>query len=334
MSARFWRGALLGMLSAALLLVAGCASIGLGRQDPRDQLAADEAMPRFWHVTGGAGASLYLLGSVHLGPLGGWLYPRQIEEAFAGSNALVVELDPREVTPMRQQALVTRYGMLRPSESLDDYLAPDTLALLNEHLSRSRLPRAAVLRMQPWMVGNMLVVEAGQRAGYSARGGVDQGFLERVGRRDIVPLETAEYQMSLMSSLSPKVQELALLDTLSRYDAIEDYLKAMVRAWQVGNDDALENLLFESKQDRSGLEPFFERLIFRRNLEMAARLEVLLRAEHHAGESVFVIIGAGHLLGDRGIRKLLEDEGFWVDEVELEPPQRMELAGDERAVHP
>jgi uncharacterized protein YbaP (TraB family) len=335
MSARFWRGVLLLVVGLALqLLGGGCAWTGLGEPDPRDQLERNEAMPRFWHASGSTGADLYLLGSIHLGPVNGWRYPLQIDEAFARSSALVVELDPRNVTPLVQQALVARYGMLTPSESLSDYLSTETLALLDQHLAKSRLPRAAILRMQPWMVGNMLVVEAGQRAGYTPRGGVDQGFLDRSGERSIVPLETAEYQMALMAGLSREVQELALLDTLNRFDSIEDYLTTMVRAWQVGDDKALEKLLFESQGDREGLEPFLEQLIYRRNHEMSARLAVLLRAEQHAGESVFVVIGAGHLIGKRGVRKLLESEGFKIEEVELDSPRRIELAGDDRAIHP
>jgi hypothetical protein len=140
--------------------------------------------------------------------------------------------------------------------------------------------------------------------------------------------------MSLMANLSPEVQEAALLDTLSRFDAIEDYLKGMLRAWQVGDDRALESLLFEEAEDRKALEPFFDRLIYRRNYEMAARLTVLLRAEQHADESVFVVIGAGHLIGERGVRELLEEEGFVLEEIALEPPQRIELAGEENAVGP
>lgn len=330
------RDARLVVLALILVLqvASGCAALGLGGPDPRDRLAPDEAMPSFWHVTGGTGAELYLLGSVHMGPATGWIYAPQIDAAFARSSAVVVELDPRDISAPLQQALVARYGMLTPTERLSDYLSPETLALLEQQLARSGLPRETMMRMQPWMLGNVLVLEAARRAGYSPSAGVDLGFLARAGSKGVVALESAEYQMSLLSRMSPEVQELTLLDTLNRGDAIEDYIVAMVEAWRKGDEKALEELLFESYEDDPAFAPFFEQLFFRRNYEMTARLEVLLRAEQHAGESVFAIVGAGHLLGDRSIRALLHDDGFEIEEVELDPPRPIELAGEDRAPAP
>ena len=46
----------------------------------------------------------------------------------------------------------------------------------------------------------------------------------------------------------------------------------------------------------------YEALFYRRNVDMARKIEDLLKT----GEIQFVVVGAGHLVGDRGIVELLE----------------------------
>jgi hypothetical protein len=60
------------------------------------------------------------------------------------------------------------------------------------------------------------------------------------------------------------------------------------------------------------LAVYFEQLIFGRNESMTQRLASLARD----GKLRFVVVGAGHMVGERGIPALLRDYGFRLDEVE------------------
>lgn len=319
----------LALLAAA---TSGCASRG-GALASLDELGADRAMPLFWRVESTRGATLYLLGSVHLGPPGGWSYPPAVEQAFEDASALVVEVDPDELDERTRQLLLARYGMLSPGRRLQDLVSPGTWAALQRQVARSDLPAAMVDHMQPWLITNLLVLEATQRLGWSPVGGVDVGFMRRAGERSIVALESAELQMALFAALPPDVQELVLRDTLGRFDDVGDYVSRLVEVWRVGDEAALEAFVFESYHADPAFAPFFEALIFRRNHEMAARLRVLLDAEQHRGETVFVTVGAGHLVGPQGIPEILADLGYPVVQLGRDDLLRERETGGFVAVH-
>lgn len=307
----------------------GCAT-RQGALASLDELGANGAMPLFWRVDASRGATLYVLGSVHLGPADGWQFPPAIHRAFEHANAIAVEVDPTEMHQQAQQMLVARYGMLPPGVSLEQLLSPETWAILQQRAEQAGLPLDAVERMQPWLVTNLLLVAASRQLGWSPRGGVDATFIGAAGDRSIVSLESAEFQLSLLAGLPPEIQELSLRDTLGRFDDVSDYLTHLVGAWRVGDEDALEAFFFESYEEDPAFEPFFEILIFRRNQSMAERLRVLLDAEQHDGESVFVVIGAGHVIGPQGVPAILAGWGYPVTRLsrdELESP----LSGDSHA---
>ena len=88
---------------------------------------------------------------------------------------------------------------------------------------------------------------------------------------------------------------------------IGGYLARMVGAWQDGDDAALQTLMYEGS-DREAVAPLFATLIDARNLEMADRLETLM-AEPGV---LFVSVGGGHLVGERGIPAELAARGWRV----------------------
>ena len=298
----------IGLLAAAL---PGCALRG-GALAGLDELAEGEALPPFFQVESREGASLSLLGSLHLGPPGGWALPPAVERAFDASSALVVEIDPEELAGTQLQILIARYGMLPPGTSLRERISPEAWTFVVEHAERAGLPLDAIERMQPWLIANLFVTDATRRLGYTARGGVDVAFVERAGERSVVPLESAEYQLSLLAGLPNELQELVLLDSVGRFEDVDDYLRELVALWRVGDLPGLEEIFFADAETDGVHRAFVELVILRRNREMAERLRVLLDAAQHKGEQVFVVVGAGHLLGDRGIPAILEGWGYRV----------------------
>ena len=301
----------IGLLAGAL---PGCALRGGALTDLED-LGEGETLPPFWRVESPRGASLSLLGAVHFGPPGGWVFPPAVERAFDDSSALVVEIDPSEVAGTHLQVLIARYGMLAPGTTLRDRVSPEAFAFVVEHAERANLPLDAIERMQPWLVANLLVTDSTRRLGYTSRSGVDVDFTERAGERSVVALESAEYQLSLLAGLPDELQELVLLDSVGRFEDVDDYLRKLIGLWRVGDVPGLEAIFFEDAEADGVHRAFVELVILRRNLEMAERLRVLLDAEQHHGEDVFAVIGAGHLVGERGIPAILEGWGYRVTRI-------------------
>jgi len=60
-----------------------------------------------------------------------------------------------------------------------------------------------------------------------------------------------------------------------------------------------------------GMEKYENILVNYRNANWVKQLKVIMK-----NESVFIAVGAGHLLGEKGLIKLLKAEGYVVEPVE------------------
>lgn len=308
-------------LLLALLAVFGTACATTPARDVPVSAPQPAAVARplafLWEVTrpGAPDKPLYLTGSVHLGKPGQFVFPPSLEAALARSQALVVELDPDKASPRESQRLVMSLGILSPPDSLSAHLSPETRALLPEAIQRVGLPAAAVERMRPWLLSITLSVLEMQKAGYSEAGGIDRLLLARArGGKTIVELETLDSQMRMLAGFSDELQDLMLRDQLENSALTSVSMAQVATAWEGGNPDALAKVLFENKNDPV-YGPFYEALFFKRNQEMADKMAAMLdKPETH-----FVVVGAGHLVGERGILDLLTRKGFQVRQLPREP---------------
>lgn len=308
---RSWRAWIPLLLALSLL---GCAGLS-GSSHSIEGMGERETRPLFWHVEGKGGANLYVLGSIHIGPRRGWIYPETVTEAFNQAQALVVETDPKEVSPEIISQMIQIYGQLPPGTYLRSLLSEHAWNLLMDQVQHSSLRISMVNRMRPWLLSELLTLEEIRKAGYVAQGGVEAEFVARAGNRSIVPLESAQMQIVNLANLPIPIQEMALLDTLKQMEHSPDHLEKLVNAWRLGDEKGLDDLIFGNLRSDKAFEPYFEVMLFQRNRAMQAQLEVLLNAHQHANESVFVSLGVAHLVGDKGICQHLEDNGYDVTRI-------------------
>ncbi len=117
--------------------------------------------------------------------------------------------------------------------------------------------------------------------------------------------------MRLFASLPLELQEKMLLDQKMRIDDFLVETTDLISAWERGDDAALEEILFRAMRDAPELEIFYERVMFDRNERMAELLTELGRDARLR----FVVVGAAHLVGERGIPSLLASRGFELEKV-------------------
>ena len=255
---------------------------------------------------------LYLFGSVHVGSDRVPAFTAEIEAAYARSDELVVELDVSGTARRRiAESMATRV-LLDPPNKLQDVLTAQTLRLLVAYLEQREFPFAAIEGMKPWYVTNLLVAMEIQAAGYAPEFGVDNHFVERSrGAIPVVALETAEQQIDLLDALPLAIQDIMLRDALDRSAHFSAATEEIMEAWQRGDEQLLEALVFQPVEQDSDFEAFYEAIFFQRNEAMSERLAALARD----GKTRFAVLGTGHLLGPRGIPALLCVAGFEVERV-------------------
>jgi uncharacterized protein YbaP (TraB family) len=302
------------LLRIALLALLGgmsaCTQIPAAQEEtPRT------ATPLFWRATSPEGRVAYLLGSIHVGPAGGWTYPQTIEAAFSEATDLYVEFDARAFTELAQATLLAQYGALPPGVHLRDRLAPPLYAELVTALEASQFYEEDVGRLRPWMIANMLSLEAAIKVGLSPAYGVDSGLLARSQGKRVIELESAELQFAALADIDEEAESEALAETLALGEQRGENATALADAWSKGDETHLTHLLYEGLDDSPASRRMFEAMVFSRNEGMAARvLSEITQADPAARH--FVVVGAAHFVGERNIRDLLEAEGYRVERVD------------------
>ena len=248
---------------------------------------------------------VHFLGSVHVARAE--LYPLdpRIESAFAASDVLVLELEMNQATQMQAAQRMLELGTLPPGVKLQNVVKPETWQLLQQAEQRRGLNLFGLRGFQPWFVALALTTQALEKEGYSADQGIDEHFRQAAeGHQRIEALETVEEQMSLFTGLDKDAGELLLRQTLDEIDHYGEELDASFVLWKTGNAARLDELLLGPL--RSGYPSLFETLFAERNQRMLDRLTKLAEKPGR----YFVVVGAGHLVGARGIVDLLHQRGI------------------------
>lgn len=251
------------------------------------------------------GATVYLLGSMHLATPD--LYPLRgtIMQAFEASDKLVVELD---IGGGKQMAITQRMlerGAYPPGKTLRDDLTPSTYDALSRRLQANGMPAELMLGMKPGLVITTLSTIEMMKLGLNPEQGVDRFFLERArGSKPIVELETVDRQLDVL--LDTTQPELLVKQTLGQLEELERLLAEMITSWKRGDAAALQKLVIDDElRAHPEFRDLHRRMFDDRNREMADKI----LAMQERGGVYFVVVGAGHLLGDQGIVELLKDRG-------------------------
>lgn len=273
------------------------------------QLTTKEDKSFLWRTEAGS-STIYILGSIHGAKKEMYPLKKNIEDAFEKADTLVVEMNISQQDSAKQQRALRQLGLYTQGETLSENLSPKTYAMAQEELQKAGIPIESVDHFKPWFISLTLAGAKLQSLGFDPNYGIDKYFLDKaIGGKRILEFETFEYQMSLFDSLSERHQDLFLLYTVMDLNVLETQLKALVEGWTQGNAAALESLLSKSLIEYPELLPIYETLLYERNRNMLTYIETFLHTEN----TYFVVVGAGHLVGKKGIIALLREKGYVVE---------------------
>lgn len=292
-------------LSVCALIVFGCSS-----QHQTRSVSDVEQTPLFlWKVTHpnvGPG-TVYLLGTIHIRAEADSSIDRAIVEAFSLSDALVVEADVTSAKERELLELMQKIGLLKKGDSISNHISKETYDRLQATLNSLGLSKKMLDPMQPWLANMVLVLANNELHGYTAHYGVDQYLINYAETRQIpiIFLETLEEQIHIFAGFTPKDQEFLLLETLNSLRENSNHATMLQRAYKHGDDNQLEKLIFSNKVDQPKLTGFFEAIFFERNDKMIPKI---MRMCARKGTRL-VAVGAGHLVGEKGLVRRLQSEG-------------------------
>jgi uncharacterized protein YbaP (TraB family) len=270
--------------------------------------AAAKGGTSVWKVENrGGGATLYLAGSIHLLAEEDHPLPAAFGSAYESCERLVLEV--KSVGGPEGDVAAFEKGMYGNSGgSIKDDLSAETYEKLTAFLADAGLPTGAMDGFRPWMAAMTLSLTEIMKLGCRPDLGVDSFFEGKAleDRKPVSGLETTEFQIGLFAKLDEKMQEQMLLSTIEDMAEIETEFPRLIKAWREGDEKTLRKVMVESMAD---MPEFRAEILDKRNLRWMKDLAEMLDGE----EDVMVVVGAGHLVGRRGLVQMLRKRGYKVE---------------------
>ncbi|WIV19643.1 TraB/GumN family protein [Paenibacillus polygoni] len=260
-----------------------------------------------WEVENN-GNTVYLVGSMHIADDSFYPLRSEYEEAFAEADYLGVEIDISKAVDEEQQKLIANMGMYQDGTTLKDHVSKETYVKLEEILKQNGMEKNALDAYKPWVVETTISTLKTMTAGYEAAAGIDLYFIQKAMERKIpvLELESYESQLGMFDDFSKELQERNLKTALDNFDALNDSVDQMADMWKSGNDE----MLLEFTNSMAVEPEFYKAMLVDRNIGMADKIDGYLKSDKK--EEYFIVVGAGHYLGEHGVIKLLQDKGYTV----------------------
>jgi uncharacterized protein YbaP (TraB family) len=289
------------------LVLAGNAAVAFAAP-PRKIAAPAPSKSMLFRVRApNGGATVYLLGSVHLLSPDAAKLPATIDSAFAKSKVVAFETS-LDTVQMRAQELLGR-ARYPQGTTLRSSVSAATAAHTDSLLRSYGLSLDQVNAFKPWFVSILMSQLVMQKANFKADLGVDMQLNARAksASKSVIGLEPVDFQLGLFDSISPADQEKMLMQG-DGPDSTMHQLMIIKDAWVEGNAARLDSLLNSRASQSSSL---FAKLVTDRNKSWIPKIEELARGKDDA----LVVVGAAHLVGKEGVLELLKAKGYTIEQL-------------------
>lgn len=255
-----------------------------------------------WEISGnGLAKKSYLFGTFHLMCKDDIRFSNQLKSALASSNKIYMELDMDDPAVMLGGMMLMT---MKDGKTLQDFYSKEEFNKLNQFFKDSlHTPLAMLQSLKPFFLIAMLYPKMMPCKKIS---GVEEELMKlaKSDKKEIVGLETMEFQAAVFDSIPYQEQAKELLKSIDSIASYAKYFDTMVTVYK---NQQLTKMgeLFNSSE--FGMQEHQDILLDNRNKHWVEKLKSIMKKE-----SVFVAVGAGHLPGEKGLITLLKKEGYTV----------------------
>lgn len=268
----------------------------------------------FYRITGnGLDSPSYILGTHHLAPLS-VLDNMDVQSALDACSAVVGEIEFEDELAMA--AKMQRYMMAPPDSTLSKMLGADKMDEYSRKFAKIVNVPGFELKnfdmMRPMVASTILALFMVQELmpGFDPKQQLDSYFMKR-GKQEgkkIIPLETVERQAEILYQATPvSIQLTSLCEVLDNPQQVRDNTDKLNKAYLRHDLDAMYRLSKES----DGSNVFFDALLFGRNDVWMQKLPSIIQEN-----PAFIVVGALHLAGEKGIVSQLRNLGYTVTPID------------------
>jgi len=264
---------------------------------PQKQSSVGEANSLLWEISGnGLEQPSYLYGTIHVIGKSDFVVSDLVMEKFKSVKKLALEIktDAPDLQLKMMQSMMmgedTTLQMLlgEDYETVSRFMQ-DSLAL-NLQLFATIKPLFIQALTLPKIIGEP--IEAYDF--YFAK-------LAQEEEKEIVGLETIDDQIKVFDGIPLKEQANMLVEFANDYSAQKALFHKMIDLYKAQDIRGLHQCMLQQPE----YEKYEELLINQRNRNWIAVIKKLIQPE-----KIFIAVGAGHLPGEQGVIRLLEQEGY------------------------
>lgn len=277
-----------------------------------------------WKVSGnGLSQPSYIVGSFHVAPANFVDSIAGLNDALASCKQVYGELSLQELGDMSKLQQMQAAMLLPDSVKLQDLFTAEQQEQVNKMLRRvlgTDLTTPTVgeqlSRMKPSALSTTLqvVTYVKKHPSFNPQALFDAALLQKGAQagKTVGGLETMAFQSRLLYESKPLERQAAeLLCMAQHFDYQEELMERLAAAYLAQDLKALAAVMSEKMNNECDSTPEEEEaLIYQRNADWAKKLPTIL---HTA--STLVVVGSGHLPGERGLLELLRQAGFDVTPV-------------------
>ncbi|MDQ2085156.1 TraB/GumN family protein [Herbivorax sp. ANBcel31] len=262
----------------------------------------------FWEVSYNDN-TVYLLGSVHYADSSMYPLSKDILNAFEASDILAVEADLGKVEEAATYMMLK--GMYQDENTLDQNVPEEVYERFVEVIQPFGLQEEFYNKLKPWYAALLITSLSIEENNYSADMGIDLFFTSKaMEAKEIIEIEGMEFQVDMFDSFSEELQLEFFKGTLGSEEEQEEGMKLLddiMAYWKSGNVEDLAKLVRDNEDDED-LQEFNEKMWEERDNNMTEKIKEYLVDSQN---TYFVVVGAGHMIGDTGIITQLEAEGIY-----------------------
>ena len=136
--------------------------------------------------------------------------------------------------------------------------------------------------------------------------GVEQELLKIAGKekKEMRGFETIAFQASMFDSIPYEMQAKSLLTSIDSINNYKVYFEKMVQVYLSQKIEGIEAMFAD---EAFGMKDGLKLLLDKRNINWVDQLKTILPKNN-----IFIAVGAGHLVGKKGVLELLKQEGYTV----------------------
>jgi len=259
-----------------------------------------------WEISGnGLKKPSFLFGTFHLLCKDDIHFSDQLKKAMKSVDEVYMELKLDDPSIMLSGMM---YMNMKNGKTLESLYTPEEYKRLENYFSDTlKMPMLLFQKAKPYFLVALLYP---RMMDCPSPSGVEEELMKiaKDDKKEIKGLETMQFQASVFDSIPYEWQAKELLKNIDSFSVYKNEFETMLNFYKKQQMDSLKTMVGKSE---FGSDKYDDLLLNNRNKNWVKQLKEIMK-----NKSVFVAVGAGHLVGDAGLISLLKKAGYNVEPLE------------------